>query len=193
MIKEQSRALVPTDFGSFIMVAFSVEEQNMMPHIAMVHPDYESNPSVLIRIHSECISGDVFHSRKCDCGEQLAQSLSMLHEQKGICLYMRQEGRGIGIIEKLKAYKLQNEGMDTIEANVALGHEVDARDYAEAAAILELLNVQKVRLITNNPLKVKGLSELGIQVEERVPLIVEPNRDNAEYLNTKRDLMGHKL
>lgn len=166
-------------------------------HVALIagEPDRDGGEDILVRIHSECLTGDVFGSRRCDCGQQLRHSLRMVQEAgRGIVLYLRgQEGRGIGLIEKLKAYALQDRGMDTVEANLALGQPADAREYDTGAQILRCLGVRSVSLITNNPGKSSALEEHGLVVEGRVTVPVEVNADNVRYLRTKRDRMGHDL
>lgn len=194
MLKEQSRAIIPTPYHhSFVMVAFAEEDHEKMPHLAIMHPDIDTSESVIVRIHSECMTGDVFHSMRCDCGEQLDMSLSIISKEKGIVLYLRQEGRGIGLIEKLKAYQLQDKGFDTVQANIELGHGVDTRDFSIAASMLKSLEVNKVKLLTNNPEKVKGLEKGGIEITERLPLIMKSNKYNESYLLTKKNTLGHKL
>jgi len=191
--KQQAEALLPTEWGAFIIAAHSDDSGDYTPHLVMRHPDVDISKPVFVRIHSECITGDVFHSRKCDCGQQLDESMSMLSKHHGILIYLRQEGRGIGIINKLKAYKHQESGLDTIQANVALGLESDYRDYHIAGEILSNLGVSQVKLITNNPDKISGLAECGIEVIERIPLIIAPTSVSAGYLKTKKDVMGHWL
>jgi 3,4-dihydroxy 2-butanone 4-phosphate synthase/GTP cyclohydrolase II len=190
-LKKQAGALIPTPWGNFNMIAFSDSEKDWMPHLALVHEHIDISQPVLTRIHSECITGDLFGSKRCDCGEQLAKALQMAAEQSGIVLYLRQEGRGIGIINKLKAYNLQDEGHDTIDANIHLGLEVDARQYSVAVKMLEALEVKQIMLLTNNPDKVEALEESAIEVVHRVPLIIKPQKENFKYLKTKQDLMGH--
>ncbi|MBZ9686574.1 GTP cyclohydrolase II [Clostridium estertheticum] len=184
-------AKLPTAYGFFNMVGF-VNKLNGEHHVALVKGEISETDEVLVRVHSECLTGDAFHSLKCDCGEQLASALAAIEKEgKGILLYLRQEGRGIGLINKIKAYKLQEEGMDTEEANIALGFPADMRDYGIGAQILSELNVRKLRLMTNNPKKLIGLRGHGIEVVERVPLIMETNLYNQKYFNTKKEKMGH--
>ena len=186
-----AEAKLPTAYGDFNMVGF-VNKLNGEHHVALVKGEIGVEDEVLVRVHSECLTGDAFHSLKCDCGEQLASALAAIErEGKGILLYLRQEGRGIGLINKIKAYKLQEQGMDTEEANIALGFPADMRDYGIGAQILSELNVRKLRLMTNNPKKLIGLKGHGIEVVERVPLIMETNIHNQKYFNTKKDKMGH--
>ena len=191
MMKIQAEALIPTPWGNFNMIAFAADESEWMPHLALVHEDCDITKPVLTRIHSECITGDLFGSRRCDCGEQLDKSLQMAAEQGGVVLYLRQEGRGIGIINKLKAYNLQDLGLNTVDANLHLGLEVDARQYDIAVEMLTALGVSRIHLLTNNPEKVEALENSAIEVVSRVPLVIEPQKENFNYLKTKQDEMGH--
>lgn len=183
--------MIPTPWGVFRMIAFAMDESDWMPHIAMVHEDYNPKEPVLTRVHSECITGDLFGSRRCDCGEQLAKAMEMTAKEGGIVLYLRQEGRGIGIINKLKAYNLQDLGLNTIDANVHLGLEVDARQYGVAIEMLQALNVSQIKLLTNNPDKIEAFENSPIKILKRVPIIIDPNDDNLGYLKTKAESMGH--
>ena len=190
-VTREAEANLPTAYGDFIMVGF-VNKLNGEHHVALVKGNIDVQDEVLVRVHSECLTGDAFHSLKCDCGEQLASALAAIEKEgKGVLLYLRQEGRGIGLINKIKAYKLQEEGLDTEEANIALGFPADMRDYGIGAQILSELNVRKIKLMTNNPKKLIGLRGHGIEVTERVPLIMETNLHNEKYFNTKKDKMGH--
>lgn len=192
-IRSQAEALIPTNWGDLIISAHTDDKGDYTPHLVLRHPDIDNSSSVHVRIHSECITGDVFHSQKCDCGAQLEESIKLISKEKGVLIYLRQEGRGIGIINKLKAYKHQEDGMDTIQANEALGLKPDYRKYDVAAEILRSLEIDQVKLITNNPEKISSLNQHGIKVVERIPLIITPTKSNAEYLKTKEDAMGHLL
>jgi 3,4-dihydroxy 2-butanone 4-phosphate synthase/GTP cyclohydrolase II len=192
-VRREADTRLPTEHGEFRLVAFT---SNLDPreHVALVMGQVGRAEAVLVRLHSECLTGDVFGSRRCDCGAQLRLALSRLAaEGRGVLLYLRQEGRGIGLLNKLRAYRLQDEGHDTVEANRALGFPEDLRDYRVAAAILRDLGVTRVRLLTNNPRKCQGLAACGLEVEARVPLEVPPHPANLRYLETKRDKLGHHL
>ncbi len=164
-----------------------------MPHIAFVAEGFDPSQPVAVRIHSECMTGDVFGSLRCDCGEQLDASLHIVAERRGVVIYLRQEGRGIGLINKLKAYNLQDLGLNTAEANTHLGFDVDARQYDAAICILQDLGIQQVELITNNPLKVEALRRSTLEVVGRIPIVIAPRPESKQYLQTKQDLMGHLL
>jgi len=184
---------LPTEYGDFKLVAFT-QLTNNLPHLALVKGDITTPEPVLIRVHSSCVTGDIFGSHKCDCGPQLHRSMQMVEKEgRGLILYMNQEGRGIGLINKLKAYHLQELGRDTVEANLELGFKGDERDYGIGAQILRMLGITKMKLITNNPVKRIGLESYGLEITETIPLIVEPNEYNQFYLETKRNKMGHKL
>lgn len=193
IVKQQAKAMIPTPWGNFEMIAFSEKNDEWMPHLALVHEDFNPDEPVLIRIHSECITGDLFGSKRCDCGEQLHKALEMTAAEGGVVLYLRQEGRGIGIINKLKAYNLQDLGLNTVDANLHLGLEVDARQYDIAIEMIEALGIEKIRLLTNNPDKIEAIDRSRIKIVERVPLIIEANDSNRLYLETKRNDMGHLL
>ena len=184
------KANLPTRYGAFEMFVYDTPDHK--EHAALTLGAIDDGGPVLVRAHSQCLTGDVFGSCRCDCGEQLADSLEFLQEQgRGVLLYLRQEGRGIGLVNKISAYALQEQGLDTVEANLALGLPADMRDYRVAAEILLDLGVRRARLLTNNPAKVEGLKRYGVEVVERVPLRISPNPSNLEYLRTKREKMGH--
>jgi GTP cyclohydrolase II len=185
-----ARAELPTRFGNFEVFVYDSAERN--EHVALTLGVVDDGEPVLVRAHSECLTGDVFGSSRCDCGEQLDHSLRFLQEEgRGVLLYLRQEGRGIGLANKISAYALQEQGLDTVEANLALGLPEDGRDYRVAAEILLDLGVRRARLLTNNPAKVEGLARHGVEVVERLPLRISPNPSNLGYLRTKREKMGH--
>ena len=184
---------MPTDWGNFDLYAFT-QRSNNFQHLALVKGTFEENEPVLVRVHSSCLTGDVFGSCRCDCGPQLHHALAMIEQEgKGVLVYMNQEGRGIGLLNKLKAYKLQEQGLDTVEANLELGFGMDQRDYGVGAQILRDLGVTKMRLITNNPRKRTGLIGYGLEIVEVVPIEIEPNEHNTRYLTTKRDKLGHNI
>ncbi|HUC92393.1 MAG TPA: bifunctional 3,4-dihydroxy-2-butanone-4-phosphate synthase/GTP cyclohydrolase II [Paenibacillus sp.] len=184
---------MPTDYGVFRAVAYT-NVVDGKEHVALVKGQIDEKTPTLVRVHSECLTGDVFHSHRCDCGPQLDAALRQIDEAgNGVLLYMRQEGRGIGLINKLKAYALQEQGFDTVDANIQLGFKPDLRDYGIGAQILKDIGVRKMRLLTNNPRKIKGLEGYGIEVVERVPLQMQENEDNADYLHTKQSKLGHLL
>ena len=191
--KQQAEAILPTEWGEFIITAHADDEGSYSPHIVLRHPEVNIEEPVFVRVHSECVTGDIFHSKKCDCGEQLDESMRILSAQKGILVYLRQEGRGIGIINKIKAYRHQELGLDTIQANEALGLKSDYRGYKEAAEILQKLGVSNIKLITNNPEKIKDLEDHGIDVLERIPIVIPANSKSENYLKTKEKSMGHLL
>jgi 3,4-dihydroxy 2-butanone 4-phosphate synthase/GTP cyclohydrolase II len=193
LVKEMVSVNFPTKFGNFKLSLFedTIKKES---HLAIIKGDVKNKKNVLVRVHSSCETGDIFHSLKCDCGEQLENALRMIEKEKtGVVLYMHQEGRGIGLLNKLRAYKLQEEGLDTVEANVALGFEPDLRDYGIGAQILCELGISSIRLMTNNPRKIVGLQGYGLKVNKRVQIEVPPNSINKRYLKTKKDKMGHKL
>lgn len=193
VVEKYAEANLPTKHGKFRIVAF-VNNLDFKEHIAIVNGDVLGQEAVPVRVHSECLTGDVFGSLKCDCGEQLDRALDVVADSElGIILYMRQEGRGIGLANKVKAYSLQDDGMDTVEANLHLGFDDDLRDYSVAAEMLRLLGPKSVELITNNPRKVEGLEAEGVEITERRPLKVLPNPHNVRYLETKRKKSGHLL
>ena len=184
---------MPTDYGDFQLVLYR-SKLDGQHHLALVHGNVAGKPKVLVRVHSECLTGDVFGSRRCDCGTQLHQAMKQVAAAgRGVIVYMRQEGRGIGLAPKIKAYKLQEQGYDTVEANKKLGFDMDLREYGLGAQILVDLGLKTIRLLTNNPRKIVGLEGYGLEIVEQVPIKVKPNPHNARYLNTKRKKMGHLL
>jgi 3,4-dihydroxy 2-butanone 4-phosphate synthase/GTP cyclohydrolase II len=187
------KAKLPTKHGEFVAIAYK-SDIDPDEHLALVLGDISTKKPVLVRVHSECLTGDIFGSLRCDCGEQVGLAMKKIaEEERGVLLYMRQEGRGIGFHNKLCAYALQDEGLDTVEANLSLGFEPDLRDYGIGAQILADLGLRKIRLLTNNPRKVIGLEGYGLKVVETIPIIVPPNPYNLRYLETKQKKMGHIL
>jgi 3,4-dihydroxy 2-butanone 4-phosphate synthase/GTP cyclohydrolase II len=193
LIREDVRVKMPTKYGEFELIAFTQLNTGDV-HMALKKGDWEKDEPVLVRVHSSCMTGDILGSLRCDCGDQLHNAMKMVqNEGKGLVLYMNQEGRGIGLLNKLKAYKLQEEGMDTVEANIKLGFSMDERDYGVGAQILRYLNISKLRLISNNPKKRAGLLGYGLEIVDTVPIEIIPNKHNEKYLKTKRDKMGHTI
>jgi 3,4-dihydroxy 2-butanone 4-phosphate synthase/GTP cyclohydrolase II len=193
LIKREIGVDMPTEWGNFELIAF--EQTNTKEiHMALIKGKWDKDEPVLVRVHSSCVTGDIFGSCRCDCGPQLHKAMEIVEKEgKGVVLYMNQEGRGIGLINKLKAYKLQEEGMDTVQANLALGFPMDKRDYGVGAQILRDLGISKIRLITNNPTKRAGLLGYGLEIVETVSLEITSNPHNEVYLQTKRDKMGHQI
>lgn len=184
---------MPTCYGDFMLIPFR-QQSNGLEHMALVKGEWNENESVLVRVHSSCATGDILGSQRCDCGEQLHKAMQMIEKEgKGVLIYMQQEGRGIGLMNKIAAYKLQEEGLDTVEANIHLGFEPDERDYGCGAQMLRYLGIHKMRLMTNNPTKRVGLEGYGLEIVENVPIEIEPNKYDYKYLKTKRDRMGHTL
>ena len=193
MVRKEEDVFLPTEWGSFRLIAYT-QLDNGVTHLVLKKGEWEENEPVLVRVHSSCATGDIFGSCKCDCGDQLHRAMQMVEEEgKGLIVYMSQEGRGIGLINKLKAYHLQEQGLDTVDANIQLGFKPDERDYGIGAQILRDLGVTKMRLITNNPVKRSGLEGYGLTITETVPLIIQPNAYNKKYLKTKQERMGHRL
>jgi 3,4-dihydroxy 2-butanone 4-phosphate synthase/GTP cyclohydrolase II len=193
LVHREAEAVIPTPFGDWRIIAYK-NDVDPHEHVAMIKGEVEGVPDVMVRMHSECLTGDVFHSMRCDCGEQLDRAMAQIErEGRGVIVYLRQEGRGIGLVHKLRAYNLQDQGMDTVEANEALGFLPDLREYGIGAQILLDLGLTSVRILTNNPKKIVGMDGYGLSVAEQVPLTVEPNPHNTGYLRTKRERLGHLL
>lgn len=193
MLKIQAESNVPTEYGEFRMIAFAEDQDDWMPHMAIVAKNTNFSEPVNVRFHSECITGEVFHSKKCECGQQLDRAMKFIQENGGIIVYLRQEGRNIGIINKLKAYALQEQGFDTVEANLKLGLPADDRNFDVAIEILNILNVKSVNLLTNNPEKLKFVKESNILLNKRIPLQMDSTKESESYLKVKKDYFGHLL
>ena len=184
---------MPTEYGHFRLIPFR-QKSNGLEHVALIKGNFEPGEPVLVRVHSSCATGDIFGSMRCDCGEQLHKAMQLVEKEgKGAIIYLNQEGRGIGLMEKMKAYKLQEEGMDTVDANIYIGHQADERDYGVGAEILRQVGITKMKLITNNPVKRVGLEAYGLEIVENVPIEITPNKYNERYLHTKKERMGHTL
>ena len=193
IVERQVEVQMPTNWGDFNLIAYNVTTNNQ-EHLALIKGTWEKDEPVMVRVHSSCVTGDIFGSCRCDCGPQLHAAMEMIEKEgKGVIVYMNQEGRGIGLLNKLKAYKLQEMGRDTVEANLELGFKMDERDYGIGAQILRDLGLQKIKLMTNNPKKRAGLIGYGLEIVENVPIIISPNKHNARYLETKKNKMGHSI
>ena len=193
LVEQGKEVLMPTEYGNFHLIPFR-QKSNGKEHVALIKGKWEKDEPVLVRVHSSCATGDIFGSERCDCGEQLHRAMRIVEEEgKGVILYLNQEGRGIGLMAKIAAYKLQEEGYDTVDANIHLGYDPDERDYGVGAQILHLIGAHKMRLMTNNPVKRVGLEAYGLEIVENVPIEIQPNKYNERYLRTKKDRMGHKL
>jgi 3,4-dihydroxy 2-butanone 4-phosphate synthase/GTP cyclohydrolase II len=193
LIEEIVRVDMPTQYGHFKLVAFQ-EKNTKNEHLALIKGEWQKDEPVMVRVHSSCFTGDILASMRCDCGEQLHKAMQMVEKEgKGAILYMNQEGRGIGLLNKLKAYRLQEQGMDTVEANLHLGFQMDQRDYGVGAQMLRYLGITKLRLLSNNPKKRVGLLGYGLEIVENIPIEVDPNPHNEKYLLTKRDKLGHEI
>ena len=193
LVEKGEEVDMPTDHGHFRLIPFR-QKSNRLEHVALIKGEWEENEPVLVRVHSSCLTGDVFGSERCDCGAQLHKAMEMIKKEgKGVVLYLNQEGRGIGLMAKIAAYKLQEEGFDTVDANVHLGYDPDERDYGVGAQILSMLGVKKMRLISNNPVKRVGLEAYGLEITENVGIEIAPNPHNERYLRTKQERMGHNL
>ena len=193
MLKRQVEANLPTEWGNFKIAAYSENENEKMPHILMISENTDFSKPINIRIHSECMTGDVFHSKRCECGEQLDFAMKYFNENGGILFYLRKEGRGIGLINKLKAYNLQDKGFDTAEANIELGFPADGRNFEFILNILKDLNIEQVNLLTNNPKKLDIFSNSFVQLVNRIPIQMDTTKENDKYLQTKKETFGHLL
>jgi len=193
LLRRQVQINLPTRWGPFTMYAYAESHEEAQPHIALVHQNTYFSAPVLLRIHSECLTGDLLGSLRCDCGAQFTSAMDKISAEGGVLIYLRQEGRGIGLINKMEAYQLQDTGMDTVQANIHLGFQPDERDFGLAIEILHDLQISSVRLLTNNPDKIDAFSQSSISLAERVPLIIPSVADNQSYLRTKQEVMGHLL
>ena len=193
IVEQGEEVDMPTEFGHFRLIPFR-QKSNGLEHVALIKGEWEDDEPILVRVHSSCMTGDIFGSQRCDCGSQLHEAMKLINETgKGVVVYLNQEGRGIGLMNKMRAYKLQEEGMDTVDANLCLGFKADERDYGVGAEILRKIGVHKMRLITNNPVKRIGLESYGLTITENISIEIEPNNYNSRYLHTKAERMGHTL
>ena len=191
LIRKTAEASLPTKYGNFKVIGY--EDCNKSQHLAIIKGNVKSKKNVLVRVHSECLTGDALGSLRCDCGQQLKKALKLIGEKGGVLLYMAHEGRGIGLMNKIAAYHFQDHGMDTVEANIKLGLKADARDYTIGAQILADLGLSTIKLLTNNPRKIEGLEKYGLEIVERIPIVIKPNKVNKKYLKTKQEKLGHYL
>ena len=191
LIRKTREAKLPTKYGNFKVIAY--EDYNKAHHLVLVKGSVKGKKDVFVRVHSECLTGDALGSLRCDCGLQLEKSLKIIGKKGGVLLYMAQEGRGIGLMNKILAYNYQDQGMDTVEANLRIGFKADARDYTIGAQILADLGLRKIKLLTNNPKKIEGLEKYALEIVERVPIIIKPNKINKKYLKAKKEKLGHYL
>jgi 3,4-dihydroxy 2-butanone 4-phosphate synthase/GTP cyclohydrolase II len=193
LVEKGEEVDMPTEFGHFRLIPFR-QKSNGLEHIALIKGEWKEDEPILVRVHSSCMTGDIFGSQRCDCGSQLHEAMKLIDKEgKGVIVYLNQEGRGIGLMNKMRAYKLQEEGMDTVDANLCLGFKADERDYGVGAEILRKIGVHNMRLITNNPVKRIGLESYGLNITENVSIEIEPNTYNSRYLHTKAERMGHTL
>lgn len=193
MITKQAESNIPTDYGMFKVIAFAENSEDWMPQMALIAENTDFSQPVNVRFHSECITGEVFHSKKCECGQQLDACMKYIQENGGILIYLRQEGRNIGIINKLKAYALQEKGLDTVQANLELGLPADDRNFSIAIEILKQLGIREINLLTNNPEKMKFVEDSDIKLVRRIPLQIQANESSENYLKTKKEYFGHLL
>ncbi|MBI3026962.1 GTP cyclohydrolase II [Candidatus Woesearchaeota archaeon] len=191
LVRKTAEAKLPTKYGGFKVIAY--EDCNNAQHLALIKGNIRGRKNIFVRVHSECLTGDALGSLRCDCGPQLEKALRVIGKQDGVLLYMAHEGRGIGLMNKIAAYHLQDHGMDTVEANLNLGFKADARDYTIGAQILADLGLSTIKLLTNNPRKIEGLEKYGLEIIQRVPIIIEPTKTTKKYLMTKKEKLGHYL
>jgi len=191
LIRKTAEAMLPTKYGNFKVIAY--EDDKKSQHLALIKGSVTGKKKVYVRVHSQCLTGDALGSLRCDCGQQLEAALRIIGKKNGVLLYMAQEGRGIGLMNKIAAYHFQDHGMDTVEANISLGFKADERDYTIGAQMLSDLGLSTIMLLTNNPRKIEGLEKYGLEIVERIPIVVKPNKTNKKYLQTKKEKLGHYL